>query len=189
MEQNRKPRDKSTSSFLLSVRSHIYVIAYDTHPNLIFFLVLYFLINLLFYWRIIALQNFAVFCQTSTWISYRYTYIPPFWTSLPSPPHPIPLEADTEPLFGFPETYRKFPLAIYFTYGNVSFHVTLSVHLTIFPFPMSISLFSLSLFYFFHWRISAVQNFVVFCQTSTWISHAAAAAAKSRQSCPTLCNP
>ena len=48
MEQNRKPRDKSTSSFLLSVRSHIYVIAYDTHPNLIFFLVLYFLINLLF---------------------------------------------------------------------------------------------------------------------------------------------
>ena len=29
-----------------------------------------------FYWRIIALQNFVVFCQTSTWISHRYTYIP-----------------------------------------------------------------------------------------------------------------
>ena len=27
-----------------------------------------------FYWRIIALQNFVVFCQTSTWIRYRYTY-------------------------------------------------------------------------------------------------------------------
>ena len=26
---------------------------------------------------------------------------------------------------------RKFPLAIYFTYGNVSFHVTLSIHLTL----------------------------------------------------------
>ena len=26
-------------------------------------------------WRIIALQNFAAFCQTSTWISHRYTYI------------------------------------------------------------------------------------------------------------------
>ena len=29
-----------------------------------------------FNWRIIALQNFVVFCQTSTWISHRYTYIP-----------------------------------------------------------------------------------------------------------------
>ena len=29
----------------------------------------------IFYWRIIALQNFVVFCQTSTWISHRYTYI------------------------------------------------------------------------------------------------------------------
>ena len=27
-----------------------------------------------FYWRIIALQNFVFFCQTSTWISHRYTY-------------------------------------------------------------------------------------------------------------------
>ena len=26
-------------------------------------------------WRIIALQNFVVFCQTSTWISHRYIYI------------------------------------------------------------------------------------------------------------------
>ena len=29
-----------------------------------------------FNWRIIALQNFVVFCQTSTWINHRYTYIP-----------------------------------------------------------------------------------------------------------------
>ena len=28
-----------------------------------------------FYWRIIALQNFVVFCQTSTWINHKYTYI------------------------------------------------------------------------------------------------------------------
>ena len=28
-----------------------------------------FLFNFFFNWRIIALQNFAVFCQTSTWIS------------------------------------------------------------------------------------------------------------------------
>ena len=26
--------------------------------------------------RIIALQNFVIFCQTSTWISHGYTYVP-----------------------------------------------------------------------------------------------------------------
>ena len=36
-------------------------------------------------------------------------------------------------------------LAIYFTYGNVRFHVTLAIHLTpSSPLPMSISLFSMS---------------------------------------------
>ena len=43
-----------------------------------------------FYWRIIVLQNFAVFCQISTWISHRYTYIPSLLNlppiSLPIPP-------------------------------------------------------------------------------------------------------
>ena len=46
-------------------------------------------LKILFYWRIIALQNFVAFCQASTWISHRYTYIP----SLLNPPpisHPIP---------------------------------------------------------------------------------------------------
>ena len=37
----------------------------------------------------------------------------------------------TEPLFEFPQSYSKFPLAIYFAYGNVSFHVTLSIHFTL----------------------------------------------------------
>ena len=42
---------------------------------------------------------------------------------------------------------------------------------------------------FFYWRIIALQNFVVFfCETSTWISYAAAAA-KSLQLCLTLCDP
>ena len=50
--------------------------------------------------------------------------------------------SDTEPLFEFPEPYSKFPLGIYFTYGNVSFHVTPSIHLTLSSLlPMSISLF------------------------------------------------
>ena len=30
---------------------------------------------------------------------------------------------------------------------------------------------SFFLIYFFNWKIIALQNFVVFCQTSTWISH------------------
>ena len=49
----------------------------------------YFLLYLFFNWRIIALQNFVVFCQASTWISHRYTYIPSLLNpsiSLPTPP-------------------------------------------------------------------------------------------------------
>ena len=46
--------------------------------------------KLFFYWRIIALQNFVVFCQTSIWISHRYTYIPSLLNLPPLPPH-IPL--------------------------------------------------------------------------------------------------
>ena len=53
-------------------------------------LFLSFKILFIFYWRIIVLQNFVVFCQTSTWVSHRYTDIasllnlPPI--SLPIPP-------------------------------------------------------------------------------------------------------
>ena len=35
----------------------------------------FFLIYLLFNWRITVLQNFVDFCQTSTWISHRCTYM------------------------------------------------------------------------------------------------------------------
>ena len=86
---------------------------------------------LVFNWRIIALQNFVVFCQISTWISHRYTYVPSLLhlppISLPIPP----LLVVTEPLFEFPEPYSKFSLAVYFTRGIVSFHVTVSIHLTL----------------------------------------------------------
>jgi len=105
----------------------------------------FFLLKLIFYWRIIALQNFVVSCQTSTWISHRYRYIPSL-LNLPPISLPIPLlKVDTESLFELSEPYSKLPLAIYFTYGNVSFHVTLSIHLTLSsPLPMSISLFCMS---------------------------------------------
>ena len=55
----------------------------------IFCLFVWFGFNLfIFYWRIIALQNFVVFCQTSTRISHRYTHVPSF---LNLPLHPTPL--------------------------------------------------------------------------------------------------
>ena len=52
-------------------------------------------------------------------------------TSLPSP---FPFHSSRwlqSPPFEFPESYSKFPLAIYFTCGIVSFHVTLSIHFTL----------------------------------------------------------
>ena len=98
-------------------------------------------LNEFFNWGIIALQNFAVFCQTSAWVSHRHTYVPSLLKLLPvSLPTP-PLYVGTEPLSELPETYVKFPLAIYFTYGNISFHVILSIHLTLSSPLMSISLF------------------------------------------------
>ena len=73
-------------------------------------------------------------------------YICPLPLKLPPISLPIPpLQVDTEPLLEFPEPYGKFPLALYFTHGNVSCHVTLSIDLALpSPLPMSISLFSIS---------------------------------------------
>ena len=64
--------------------------------------------------------------ESATSIHIPLPFEPPS-ISLPIPP----LQVDTEPLFEFPETYSKFPLTVYFTHGNVNFHVTLSIHLTL----------------------------------------------------------
>ena len=62
--------------------------------------------------------------------SQVYIYPLPFEPSTHLSLHPTPL-GWYRALFEFPETHRKFPLAIYFTHGNVSFHVTLSIQLTL----------------------------------------------------------
>ena len=81
---------------------------------------------------------------------------PPFGTSLPSPFPPHTSRLITEPLFEFPEPYSKFLLAIYFTYGNLNFHVTLSMYLTLSsPLPLSIILFS---YFFFKRLISSLLH-------------------------------
>ena len=101
----------------------------------------------IFNWRVIALQYCLCFYQTSTWISHRFTHVPSllklYPISLPIPP----LEAVTKPRFEFPELYSKFSLAIYFTFGNEHFHVTLPIQptLSFLPHPAkSTSLFSMS---------------------------------------------
>ena len=55
----------------------------------------------IFYWRRIALQNFIVFCQTSIWISHRYTFIPSLLNLPPiTPPfHPYVLLFEEPSLF------------------------------------------------------------------------------------------
>ena len=63
---------------------HGLAVFYCIYVPYLFFL----LISLFFNWRIIALQNFVVFCHTSTWISHRYTYIPSL-LNLPPISHPI----------------------------------------------------------------------------------------------------
>ena len=68
----------------------------------------------------------------------------------PEPPFHLPphtaLQPVREPLFEFPESYSKFPLAIYFTYGNINLHVTLSTHLTHFSPTLCPQVCSLCLF-------------------------------------------
>ena len=56
---------------------------------------------------------------------------PPPWTSFPpsSPFHPTRLSQHTG--FGFPVSSRKFPLFIYFIYGNICFNAILSNHPTL----------------------------------------------------------
>ena len=82
-------------------------------PN---FLPLYFLIEGYLLYRILW---FSVIHQQESAIGTPM--------SPPSPPHPSRLLGS---LFEFPESHSKFPLAIYFTYGIVNFHVVLSMYLT-----------------------------------------------------------
>ena len=77
------------------------------------------------------MQNFVVFCHTLTRISHGYTHVP----SLPGlfPPISLPTLPFSLPQspFEFPEPCSKFPLAICYTHGIVSFYVLLSIHLPI----------------------------------------------------------
>ena len=109
------------------------------HILFLFFFFLTYFLKIMFNWRIIALQYCVGFYQTSAWISRRFTYIP---SHLSIPPTPL---SSYRALFDFPESYSKFPLAIYFTYNNVwSFSLHTSHPLLPSPYPVvSISLYVL----------------------------------------------
>ena len=83
------------------------------------------------------------FTSRDTNEAHTYIYIP---SLLKLPPTSLPpLEVDTGPLFEFPETDSKFPLARYLKCGHVSLQVTTCIHLTVSSsLPMSISLFSMT---------------------------------------------
>ena len=147
-QKNKQKKGRLPHSHSSDIRGRFFairVLGYDKPPYTPLPLPPLFKKNYFLYWRIIALQNFVVFCQISTWISHRCTSVPSLLNqppiSLPIPP----LTVDTEPLFEFPEPYSKFPLAIYFAYSNVSFYVILSMQLTLSSLlPMSIGLFIMS---------------------------------------------
>ena len=57
---------------------------------------------------------------------------PPFWISIPSPCPSHSSRLMQSPCLSFLRHNSKFLSAIYFTYGNVSFPITLSIHLILF---------------------------------------------------------
>ena len=75
--------------------------------------------------RIIALQCCVCFCCTTVWIIYKYTYVSPSWSSLSILPFPCILTI-TEHQTTLSELYNSFPLATYFTHGNVYMLMLLS---------------------------------------------------------------
>ena len=105
-------------------RDNVYTPADFFMLSLFFFLVYFFIEG----WLLYRILLFSVIPQHESAIGIHIS--PPFWNSLPSPSI-LPLYIDIEPLFEFPGPYNKFPLAIYFIYGNISFNVTLSIHLTL----------------------------------------------------------
>ena len=123
-----------------------------------------------------------VSCHTSTIISLGYIHVPSLLNLPPIPPFSL-----SQSPFAFPESHSKFPLAIFFTYGIVNFHVALSIHLT----------FSLLLSPNVHRSVFSVppllpENKFISANLLDSIyrhQYAMLCYAKSLQLCPTLCDP
>ena len=100
-------------------------------------MIIYFILFLIFYWKVFALQYCVGFYHISTWISHRYTHVPSLLSAprISHPIHPSRLSPSTglislchianSPCF----TYGN----ICFTYGNMCVSVILSQFLPPFP--------------------------------------------------------
>ena len=80
----------------------------------------------IFNWRIITLQCCVGFCYTTTWISYKYMYIPSFWN--------LPCNSPFQPSqrqVGFRMLYSCFQL--FYPWWCIYVNATLSVSLPLLP--------------------------------------------------------
>ena len=103
-----------------------------------------FFFNLFFYLRIILYRIFlfSVKLQHASAIGVHISL--PFWTSFSSAAPSHPLGWYLAPVW-VSWAIQQILVAIYLTCGNVSFHITIFIHLTLSSLlPMSISLFSMS---------------------------------------------
>ena len=69
---------------LLHVNFHIRICILGNPTRNGVILICFFIKHLFFNWRIIALQNFVLFCQISAWINHRCTYAPSLLNVPPS---------------------------------------------------------------------------------------------------------
>ena len=93
-----------------------------------FFFFLATLLLLFFNLRIIALQNFVFSVRHQQESATGTPIRPPSWTSLPSPSPSHPSRLSQSPCLSSHESYSKFPLASYFTYGIYFKFPCYSVH-------------------------------------------------------------
>ena len=82
-------------------------------------------------WRMIAAQYCVAFCPALAWISHRYTYVPSLWRLPPASRLAPRLWAVTERWVELPASHSVCTLAVYSTYGDTGFSVTLSIHPTL----------------------------------------------------------
>ena len=96
------------------------------------------ILNLFFKVKDNCFTEFCCFLPNINMNQAQLYMSPPSWISLLSLPSGL-----IQSLFEFPETHSKFPFSL--TYGNVSFHVTLSIspsaHLSLCPYVCSLCLF------------------------------------------------
>ena len=103
------------SRLLLFSCQVVYAFPFSSHTDIF--------LKIIFNLRIIVLQYCIGFFHTTAWISHKYIYVPPTWTSSSILSHPSGL---SEYRVELPVLHSSFPLAICFTYCTAYVSVLLS---------------------------------------------------------------